>query len=133
LRSPAGYVVGLKQRGKLQEKVSPDPLPVAVAVTDRENHPRAVIVGDDVFITTDYITKLAPNETANYEFFRSCLEWLGERPVQVVGGIRPKERQFYRLTREETGGGMRLILLPISLMALGLVGMGAGIWIVRRK
>jgi len=132
LRAPAAYVSALRLGGKLQDKASPDPLPVGVAVTDRENHPQAIILGDDAFITSDYMAE-HPAETANYEFFRSCLEWLGERPVAVIGGIRPKERQFYRLSRDDVNGGSRLILLPMSLMVLTLAGLGTGIWIVRRK
>jgi hypothetical protein len=137
LRQPLAYVTALKARDKLRDKISPEPLPVGVAVTDRENRPRAVILGDDMLITSDYVRSGdfpdMPWQPASYEFFRSCLEWLGERPVAVIGGIRPKERQFYKLNKDEIGGGSRLIVLPISLMALALAGIGTGIWIVRRK
>jgi hypothetical protein len=132
MRSPAAFVRELKFGNKLADKIgSAEPLPVGVAVTDREGHPRGVIVGDDTFITTDFM-RMAPGQTASYDFFRSCLEWLGERPVTLIGNIRAKERQFYSLPKDEVKGG-RLLLLPIGLMALALAGTGAGIWIVRRR
>src|SRR5205823_934349 len=104
--------------------------PVAVAITDREGKPRGMVVGDCTFISTEQLLS-SPTSGVNYDFFRSCLAWLSERPVVDIG-ISPRERGVYQPDMKMVST-TRMIVLPLCLMTLALGGLGAGIWIVRRK
>jgi hypothetical protein len=124
---PRDFVQDMLALGKLN--FAANPLPVGAAVTDRDNKPRAMVFGDYTFISTT-IQRTSPDASDYYDFFRSCLTWLAERNVDDIG-ISPKESGVYR--PKDDISLSRLIWLPIGLMVLGLAGMGAGIWVVRRK
>jgi hypothetical protein len=57
------------------------------------------------------------------------MEWLAERPANI--GIKPKESSSFVLGSNVNYRGM--ILLPVALMILAIVGVGSGIWVVRRR
>ncbi len=130
LQNPLLYANDLLRKDKMQPKVLSEPAPVGAAFTDLEGKPRGVVLGDYMFITTEFFrepTESAPVVDTGYNFFRSNLEWLADRPVVKIG-IPPLKRSVY--TMGENPNSSRLILLPISLLVLGLTGMGVGIWIV---
>jgi hypothetical protein len=131
IKSPVAYVDFLAKRGLLQDKLSDEPLPVAVAVTDENGRrPRAIVLGDDYLITTSAFITNEPGQTTNYEFFRSCLEWLAGRETPMLG-IPARDAKTYLLADNRSDFWMTWF--PLFFMALALAGSGAGIWIVRRK
>jgi hypothetical protein len=133
-----------QDRELLLRKISRRALPVAVAVTetkpsnphgfmqpqsaDSESKPRLVVFGDASIVTNRYMA-VGRGQTGVFEVIASCMDWLRERPQSI--GIDPKKRDFYALNPEaET---LRMVLLPGVLMMFGVVGLGAGIWVVRRR
>lgn len=129
LLNAPGYIQFLRRTDKLEAKRSTEPRPVVVAVTDRSQKPRLIVVGDALPATNMYINKPAPY----YDFLRSSLEWLAERPVEKLG-IDAKERSTYVVDAQELDKNMtRLVLLPLGLIIIGIVGAGTGIWLVRRR
>jgi hypothetical protein len=126
----------------LQKKVSRTPLPVAVAVSEmgappdpsdphgfmnRQQQPRMLVFGDATWVDNKHM-----GEAGQFDLFTSSLAWLRERPD--IGKLEPKERKLFVL---EAGDPNKvywyMFLLPAVLVVVGIVGLGANIWIVRRR
>jgi hypothetical protein len=128
LVDPEGYKAFLARRGQLNAKYSQEPVPVGVAVSEaRGQKPRVVVIGNGTLATN---LGAVQNEWRYYDLLDSCLEWLIERPANI--GPKPKEIGRFALNPAAVDRS-RLILLPGWLMLLGIVGLGTGIWVVRRR
>jgi hypothetical protein len=127
-------------RRKLQEMV-----PLAAVVTEsgsdpadphafmrkpeeRGDKPRMVVVGDATFVTNQNVSEHG-GQIGFYDFFASMLAWVRERPTSI--GIEPRKRETYTMARG--ADTTRMVMLPALLMACGVAGLGAGIWVVRRQ
>jgi hypothetical protein len=127
-------------------------LPVAVAVSEAgapdpndphafmgggrtDGPPRLVVLGDSSFISNEVLAGRAGREegsataSAYYDLFASAVAWLRERPSSM--GIEPKDRGSY--TMKQNANLTAMLLLPLGLMSLGIVGLGLGVWVVRRR
>lgn len=139
LRKPAN-------RETLRAKVSPDPLPLAVTVTfakagtdatdphafmrpPKEQKPRLLVFGDSSWVTNRML--MTPQGKLNSDLFISSLNWLRERP-EIGTSAEHKERQEFTL-QVTPDVASRLFWLPAVLMLVSIVGLGAGIWVVRRR
>jgi hypothetical protein len=145
-RDPAGLAAALRKDPDKAEKVlSQQPLCLAVAVSeggggnlprDRahaslvKETPRLVVFGNADWVD-DQALRGAKGQ-ANYDLFTSCLSWLRERPTVGKTTIGPKERKVYDLNVPETARD-RLLYLPLGLMVLAVLGIGCGVWVVRRR
>ena len=79
------------------------------------------------------VTVTVPVETSGdvfYGFFASIIDFLADRPGI---GIRPREPGIYVMKSDIARQGGRMVLLPGWLLTLGTLGIGAGIWVVRRR
>ena len=138
LADPRKLVRELNDRHELQKRISQDPLPLAVSVSEgspappmnphappppSDDKPRMVVSG-----SSSGIRNALANTTA-FDFFASSVAWLRERPSTI--GIEAKKRDFY-VVKPETNFG-RMIWLPGLLMFVGIVGLGTGVWVVRRR
>ncbi|GIW82192.1 MAG: hypothetical protein KatS3mg105_3999 [Gemmatales bacterium] len=125
---------------ELQSRLSNRPVPVAVAVSEpppfnpndphasREPKPRMVVIGDATFVCNRVLEQNPSGAFAS--LFASCLAWLRERPQEELG-IAPKQRDIYVM--KENTNLARLIWLPFLLMFISILGLGAGVWVVRRR
>jgi hypothetical protein len=120
------YILNLEARGLLEAKQSKKPIPVAVGAKDREGRPRLAVFGDSRFASNLFVQAQAPY----YDFLTSTIEWLAERPENV--GIRPKESGMFHVDVEKVNA-QRLMWLPLALILFMLVGLGLGMWVVRRR
>ncbi|MHB1422326.1 MAG: Gldg family protein [Gemmataceae bacterium] len=93
-----------------------------------EGQPRLVIFGDASWISNALLLRPSPN---NFNLFVSCLSWLVERP-DIGGRVPPTEHDIYEL-KAAPGSELRLLLLPGFLMVLGVLALGIGVWVVRRR
>jgi hypothetical protein len=120
------FLAGLIRRGQLANRALTEPPSVAVAVTDKDQKPRLIVLGTSLFITN---YNMQSNATGAYDLQVSFLEWLAERP----GGmdIRPKETGTYTIDPDISRA--QVVFLPAWLMVVGIIGLGTGIWIVRRR
>lgn len=129
---------------ELQSKLSRRPVPVAVAVSEtgkpedptdphafmRQNQnltPRLLVFGDASFASNASMVEEAG--TTYYDLFASALGWLRERPGNI--GIQPKKHDIYAM--QESTNVSRMVLLPFGLMVFGVVGLGLGVWVIRRR
>jgi hypothetical protein len=88
-----------------------------------------VVFGSAGWVTDD---ALMGNEAIlRVNLFSSCVSWL--RGKASLGQSREgKKRTPYRLNLAATET-TRLRFLPLSLLMLSVVGLGMGVWVVRRR
>jgi hypothetical protein len=128
----------------LDEKLSREPLPVAVVVTESgppdpsdphagfrgrpmgPQKPRLVVFGDATMASN---VVMQSGRTEIYSLFSSSLAWLRERPGNI--GIEAKKRNIFVLDAKTNVS--RMIWLPAALMAFGIIQLGLGVWVVRRR
>lgn len=142
--SPRGLIDELRRSGrrKIDESLSRTPLSLAVTVaegqsppsipghefTAREGQPRLVVFGDASWISNALLQQVAPN---HFNLFSSCLSWLAGR-ADIGEKVPPTQHDLYRM-KAEPGSGLRMVVLPGALMVLGVLGLGIGVWVVRRR
>lgn len=129
-------------------RVSNEPIGVAVAVSEprqqqqqpinphrapgEDAEPRLVVFGDASWVSNMSMAERArgPNFSAeHYDLFTSCVSWLRERPTV---GLKAKPRTEYTL-KAAPENHMRMMVLPGFLMVIGIIGVGLGVWVVRRR
>lgn len=125
LPHPDHYVIELKKSNKIFQKASNEPVSVAVAVTDRDQQPRLVVFGDGQMASNKTLERSVPY----HDLVVSSIAWF-ERPEDI--GIAPKITHMYTFPVGTGVSRTRMVLLPMGLMALGLIGLGLGVWVVRR-
>jgi hypothetical protein len=126
LRNPSAFAMNVLAQGLLDTKQAKEPVPVVVGVADRNGRARLAVFGDARFASNLFVRAQAPY----YDFLTSTIEWLAERPENM--GIGPKESGTYNL-QPDTVNEARLRWLPLALILLTLMGLGLGIWVVRRR
>jgi hypothetical protein len=135
---PARIAAEIDRNGPAAKRVSPVPLPAAVVVTESAPggapgappppaKPRLVVFGDATLATNALVGEGSPSP--NFSFFASTLDWLSERPTSV--GVGAKSMKYYSLPT--TVSGTSLVLLPGVIALVGIVGLGLGVWVVRRR
>jgi hypothetical protein len=130
------------RRGELQDLISQRPLTIGMAVSETaaptpgnphanmqggDDTPRLVVVGDVGWVCNLFMSEQAGRQ--DYDIFNSMISWLRERPNNI--GIDAKKRETY--TFADNADFNRMILVPAILMIVGVIGLGAGVWVVRRR
>jgi hypothetical protein len=129
--------------GELLEKISRQPLPVAVAVSEmgapsnpadphafmnRKQQPQLLVYGDATWATNGFM-----GEGGLFDLFTASVSWLRDRP-DVSSVTDTKERKAFILRPEDPSAFLtRVVFLPLGLLAVGIVGLGGGVWWVRRR
>jgi hypothetical protein len=147
--SPTAQVAELlkpENRDKLRARISPEPLSIAVTVGEpsapdandphafmrqpgKDQQPRMVVFGDAGWVSNRAIGSERGRD--NSELFTGALAWLRERPS--LGQVaEAKERKVFEL-KVDPDVASRLFWVPGPLMLLGIVGLGLGVWVVRRR
>ncbi len=133
IRSPADFLrptaafTELAERGDLKARIE-ESLPVVVGVSD-DKKPRMVVFGDTEFIGNAAMQ--TEDRGNNYSLFVSSLEWMSEHTGLV--GPQPKTSNVVTMPLDKIEHFNRIHGLPFWLMFLGIVGLGGGIWLVRRR
>jgi hypothetical protein len=144
---PVQLVNSLRKAGRQEweKKLSQQPLPVAVAVSEpvasappgdphdfmrpREQRPRLAVFGDSTWVSNREMAR--SQARLNYQLFANTLSWLREKSAGPTFAD-PKDRSVFSLS-PSPGLAARLDLLPALIMFVGIIGLGAGIWVVRRR
>src|SRR5262249_21702942 len=96
--------------------------------------PRMVVFGNALWASDKPLPSVyRPSEDANaayYSLFASSLAWLREKPG-AIGEIKRRQRDVYQMS--ETTNVSRLLLLPAGLIIVTIIGVGLGVWVVRRR
>jgi len=127
LQAPWPFFVELDRQHMLMKRFVKEPLPVAVTVSEGEK-PKMVVFGSTDFLTNSSVTPSQDGELY-YSIFLSSLEWMAERKGRI--GLDPKVTKNFSLGSNVEYG--RMLLLPVWFMFIVTVGLGIGIWLVRRR
>jgi hypothetical protein len=132
----------LTNRAESEKIVSKEPLPAAVMVTESAPvppsmgappppaKPRLVVIGDATLATNAMVSEQSGQPI--FSFLASTLDWLAERPTSI--GIESKDLPVYVMDPAAAEkASTRLVWLPVLLALVGIVGLGAGVWVVRRR
>lgn len=129
LRTPPMDFLTSEQKAKeVPAKLSNVPLSVAVVVT-KDNKPSAVVFGTSSFFT-NALVRVGEQVGNPYSFFLSTLGWLREKPGDI--GIEPKKQDNYELNTADVSRS-RMVFVPALLMLVAVIGLGTGVWVVRRR
>jgi hypothetical protein len=93
-----------------------------------DQKPRIVVFGGSTFASNRFMSLNAGD--TSYNLFSSALSWLRERQQNI--GLEPKRRNTFELKVAEEDS-TRMHLLPAMFMLLGIIGLGTGVWLVRRR
>jgi hypothetical protein len=91
--------------------------------------PRLVVFGDTTFLTNPFASERNPRP--NFSFFASTIDWLAERTSSI--GVESKSLPTFALDPSATERSTRMYFLPLVLSLVGIIGLGAGVWVVRRR
>lgn len=133
-------------RQKLASKLSQEPIPIAVAVSESkgasnpadphggmfgggEERPRMVVIGNVSYFSDAALQRGGRSAESAVGFIASSLAWLRERPNSL--NIAARTRKDYEMSPDTDLGQM--VFLPGILMASSVIGIGLGVWLVRRR
>jgi hypothetical protein len=130
-------------RKKIEEIQKRGPIPLVVAVNEstmNPNDPHAAMRGPQpgkprmvVFGTVS----LAANQTVSQNrasalLIAGCLDYLRERKAGL-SAVPPKQQDYYEPQPKTDDQMRRMIWLPPILIVVSILGLGTGVWIVRRR
>jgi hypothetical protein len=108
------------------KRISQEPLSGAVVVAEG-GKPRLAVFGATSFVTNQYAAE--SGEPQYFSLFASTLDWLAERSTSI--GIEPRNLTVYSL--DPTVRFSYLLFLPGLLACVTILGLGLGVWVVRRR
>jgi hypothetical protein len=100
---------------------------VAVVVSEGPTG-RAAVFGNSLFVT-DAVAGASGTPKA-FELFGGTIDWLRDRTT-IAPGVASKTYTDYRVS--PTLDAVRVLWLPLGLAVLAISGIGAGVWVLRRK
>lgn len=112
-----------------QKGVTARPRIVAAAAQEGTTG-RLVVFGSTLYFLDSTAAALGTQPEANpgNVMIVSAIDWLRDRPVVDVAN------KAYGTYKPNAGAeSMRLLVLPLCLIALAIIGFGAGTWVIRRK
>jgi hypothetical protein len=121
------YSLELRRTGRLKELYSPEPIPVAVTVSEGTGEtakPRMVVFGDAEFMSNEDMTL----SEINNDVVASSIDWMSEKSFV---GPRPKESSTYSFGPAADADILQYG--PIWTMLVVTAILGVGVWLVRRK
>jgi hypothetical protein len=105
------------------------PVPPMPGTPPPNAKPRLVVFGDTTFLTNPYASERAGRP--NVSFFASTIDWLAERSSSF--GVESKSLPIFALDPSAAERSTRMYFLPLVLSLVGIIGLGAGVWVVRRR
>jgi hypothetical protein len=95
--------------------------------------PVAAVYGNALFVSDAYSRQFPPDTAPlTFDLVGVTVDWLRGRPSIAAVEIKAKEYSEYRFPGAAVDAS-RLVWLPLWLSLLGVIGLGAGVWVIRRK
>jgi hypothetical protein len=124
----------------VRKQFSRNPRPVAVVVSESGGSPhggpggagRLLVIGNAV-VFSDRATSGSANRTPiTFDMIGVGIDWLRDRPP-LATTVENKAYKEYQPPEPAAVDTTRLLYLPLGLGMLLIVGLGAGVWVIRRK
>ncbi|MFQ3650150.1 MAG: Gldg family protein [Gemmataceae bacterium] len=145
-RDPTATARAIQTDTSMRKLLSREPLPVGIAVSQRspaaakepgmppeegKERPVMLVVGSSAWVLDENLR--GPSGDLRFDLFSSALSWLREQS-DLGKLVEDKATPEYELkATPEDGRIWRLYILPGILMMLGVVSLGIGVWVVRRR
>lgn len=107
------------------------PRSMMVAVSESGGSGRVVVIGNGLAFADDVGRRLRTGSAAN-DLVGASIDWLRDRPA-IPGGIEAKQYIEYTPPSPDAVDTTRLVYLPLGLGLITIAGLGAGVWVIRRK
>jgi hypothetical protein len=125
--------IAAQLKNEIKEKmVTSDPLSFGVLVMEGrgqgKQRPRVLVLGTDSYCNDEALARLRSPETY-ISHMGGMVDLVRERRQGM--NIEPRALGLYTLPR--TLDPIGLFLLPLSIIFLGILALGGGVWITRRQ
>jgi hypothetical protein len=111
-----------------EKRASDDQRSVGVAVSENDTG-RLVVVGNGIMVSDQY-AQLIRGEPLSFDFVSSSIDWLRDRPPLPFEITKKKYVEFkFPMTADEN----RVLWVPLLLALVLVTGLGASVWVVRRR
>jgi hypothetical protein len=125
---------------EIEKKLSVRPLSIGVVVSESapslphqgpmgEDKPRLAVLGNVTMVSNAALANPAVFGR-QYDLFQSLVGWLREKPAGI--GIEPKKQDVYELNAAGVNFN-RMLYLPALLLLATVIGLGTGVWVIRRR
>jgi hypothetical protein len=91
--------------------------------------PRMLVLGDATVVSNQAVA--GGERTVGFALFSGFVDTLRGRDDSI--GIAAKERDVFRMPELVSSNPFSVTLLPLALTGMSLVGLGIGVWVVRRR
>jgi hypothetical protein len=107
--------------------------PLGVVVSEGAS-PRLAVYGSDEFVSDLEAKDMSPEkDPASFILIGVTIDWLRERPSIAAVGIDAKRYVSYTFPNPIGVDFTHLLTIPLILGCLTVIGLGAGVWVTRRK
>lgn len=110
---------------------SESPRVVAVAVSEGATG-RALVVGSGYAFSDQWADQVRGGIPSSFDLLAATVDWLRDRPP-LPNTVESKAYQQYQFPDPAGVDTTRMIWFPLGLGLLIVVGLGAGVWVIRRK
>jgi hypothetical protein len=92
---------------------------------------RLLVVGNSI-IFSDRVAQQAKGNPISFDMIGVGIDWLRDRPA-LTTTVEAKAYKEYQPPEPATISDLRLIYMPLGLGMLLIIGLGTGVWVIRRK
>jgi hypothetical protein len=134
IRNPEQTINDLLTNAAIRQRKRYTDTPRRVAaVVSEGGSGRVVVFGNAYPFTDEYASRRSRGGTPpTFDLMAVSIDWLRDLPP-VPTGIESKQYTQYQFPEPAAVDATRLLYLPLGLAMLGVVGLGAGVWVIRRK
>jgi hypothetical protein len=131
VRSKPALVVGAVVT-QAQDPQMPPTMPGAPPPPPQNQRPVMVVFSDATWVSDQYLQERSPEKAPqNWSLFANSLTWLRERPDT---GVKADPREVDMFPRvKATFNFVNIVFIPGLLMLVAIIGLGLGVWVVRRR
>jgi hypothetical protein len=113
--------------------VTEDGRPLAAVVAEGGTA-RAAVFGSSEIVSDYFVRDIPPDASpTTFVLVGATVDWIRERPPVAAVGIEAKKYREYTFPEPAGVDTTRLLYLPLALGLLAVAGLGAGVWVVRRR
>jgi hypothetical protein len=103
---------------------------VGVTVADSSAAARLAVYGSGLIASDDWARETRGTAPVEFDLIGVTIDWLRDRPPVPTGVLAKTYTSYTFPPKVDTG---RILWFPLGLAVLVVAGLGAGVWVIRRK